>query len=372
MLYLGIDEHGKQLTVCGRNEEGRVIMQRQVSTEPKRVRAFFEGIRESSLDQGGFAAIVEVCGFNDWLLEMLAEYGCQHIVLIHPDQRSKRKTDRRDSNALGETLWLNRKRLANGEKLQGVRRIVVPDAADQESREVTALRKRVGQRRTRTINQIKNILRRYNLVWDCPTKGFQTVKVAAWLQQLVKSPQSRLTNVDKLNLQHLIEQWQVWDTQLRDLETAIQRRAERDSRVKLLCTIPGVAAYSGLTLACRIGSIERFPRPRSLANYFGLTPGCRNSGEATDRLGSITKDGSGIARFILAQVVLHVLKRDSGMRAWYTAIKRRRGSKIARVAVMRRVATIVWHMLKHNEPYAVGGIRRPLRQVVLSAGGKSH
>lgn len=64
----------------------------------------------------------------------------------------------------------------------------------------------------------------------------------------------------------------------------------------------------------RIGPIERFPSPRSLANYFGLTPGCHNSGNSQDRLGSITKAGSTIARFILGQLVLHFLKQDPKMR----------------------------------------------------------
>jgi transposase len=108
-------------------------------------------------------------------------------------------------------------------------------------------------------------------------------------------------------------------------------------------------------LASRIGPIERFARPSSLANYWGLTPGCRNSGDVTDRLGSITKQGSATARFILGQLVLHVLRRDGSMRAWYGRIKKRRGSKIARVAVMRRLATILWHMVKNNEASMVGG-----------------
>ena len=123
----------------------------------------------------------------------------------------------------------------------------------------------------------------------------------------------------------------------------------------MLATIPGCAAYGSLALAARIGSIERFPRPASLANYWGLTPGCRNSGEATDRLGSITKQGSAMARFILGQLVLHVLRRDPWMKAWYGRIKRRRGSKIARVAVMRRLATVIWHMVKNHEAYVTGG-----------------
>jgi len=50
-----------------------------------------------------------------------------------------------------------------------------------------------------------------------------------------------------------------------------------------------------------------------------------------------------------------VLRRDGQMRARYLRIKKRRGSKIARVAVMRRLATIIWHMVKHQQPYMLGG-----------------
>src|SRR5205807_225481 len=110
-----------------------------------------------------------------------------------------------------------------------------------------------------------------------------------------------------------------------------------------VATIPGVKAYTALGLATRVPGIENFPRPRSLANFWGLTPGCRNSGEAKQRLGSITKQGSALARFLLGQLVLHVLRRDGVMREWFRRIKRRRGAKIARVAVMRRLATIIWH-----------------------------
>ena len=122
-----------------------------------------------------------------------------------------------------------------------------------------------------------------------------------------------------------------------------------------LATIPGVKAYTALGLATRVPGIENFPRPRSLANFWGLTPGCRNSGEAKQRLGSITKQGSALARFLLGQLVLHVLRRDGVMREWFRRIKRRRGAKIARVAVMRRLATIIWHMVKHQQPYQLGG-----------------
>ena len=85
MLYLGIDQHRKQLTVNLRNEEGNVVLKRQVSTEWKRVREFFDRLREAARAEGGFLTILEVCGFNDWLLKMLAQYGCRETVLIQPD-----------------------------------------------------------------------------------------------------------------------------------------------------------------------------------------------------------------------------------------------------------------------------------------------
>jgi len=35
-------------------------------------------------------------------LKLLPEYGCQDIVLMQPEKRSKKKTDRRDANQLNE------------------------------------------------------------------------------------------------------------------------------------------------------------------------------------------------------------------------------------------------------------------------------
>ena len=106
------------------------------------------------------------------------------------------------------------------------------------------------------------------------------------------------------------------------------------------------------SLACRIGRVQRFPRARSLANYWGLTPGCRNSGEHNQRLGRITKAGSNMARWLLAQVAHQALRKDARLRQWYKRIKRRRGSTVARVAVMRKLATIIWHMLSKRQTYA--------------------
>lgn len=214
------------------------------------------------------------------------------------------------------------------------------------------------------LNKIQRILHRHNLKWQYPTKSFQTQAGKSWLQKL------SLPEIDRFEVDLLLKEWSSIEEQIHKVDAKIVERAHRKepgqllTPTQILMTAPGVSCYSGLGLASRIGPIERFPRPRSLANYFGLTPSSRNSGEAKDRLGSITKEGSKFARFLLGQLVLHFLKQDPKMRDWYRRIKLRRGSKIARVAVMRRITTIFWHMLTYQEAYAIGGppprLRNPL------------
>lgn len=352
MLYLAIDQHRKQLTVNLRNETGDVILKRQVSTEWKRVREFLNDVQERSRPESGYITIVEVCGFNDWLLKLLKEYGCSKTVLVQPTKRAKKKTDRRDANQLGEILWVNRERLLTGKKVQGIRVVHPPSEQDAQDRQITLARKRLTDQHTRTINKIKHILRKHNLEQECPTKGIATIKAKKWLTQVSLGP------IDRLILDQLLVQWKLWEEQLEKVQAVIEERQPKNKAALVLATIPGCRAYASLALASRIGPIERFLRRGSLPNFWGLTPRCRNSGEATDRLGSITKEGSAMARFILGELVLHVLRKDPWMKRWYQRIKHRRGAKIARVAVMRRLSEICEQMLKHNEPYVIGGPSR--------------
>lgn len=356
MLYLGIDFHGKQMTVSLRDEAGDVVLRRQVSTRPVKVEEFLTEMHEKD----EYAVILEVCGFHDWLVRRLkADARCREVVLIQPELAAKQKTDRRDAGRLSELLWINRQRLLQGERVQGVRRVYEPTDDERRDRQITSVRERLARRRTQTINQIRHILRRNNLEWERPTKGFQTKKVKAWLKTLM------LDETDRLEMDQLLEQWALWDRQIEQSEERIAARFDQNASAKLLATIVGVSCYMGLAIASRIGEVGRFPSGRSLANFFGLTPGSRSSGEK-QRLGSITKQGSRMVRFLLAQAVLHVLRKDAKLREWYKGIKRRRGAKIARVAVMRRLTGIMWRMLTSGEPFHYEAVTEPRRPAVDS------
>ena len=347
MLYLGIDQHARQITISLRSEDGDVLQARQVSTQPEKVQTFFQQLTRERLRRNDeFTAIVEVCGFNDWLIRLLQDYRCQRVILIQPDDRKKCKTDRRDAAALSELLWVNRDRLLIGKPVRGLRQVDIAATADQANRRLTTLRKQIRQGRTRIINQIRHILRRHNLQWQMPTRTFPTKPAIAWLKGLV------LPDIDRLEMNHLLADLVYVEQRCLDLEKVIVERCGVSPEAVLLSSVPGVGHFTATALACRIGRIERFPRSHSLANYWGLTPGCRNSGEHSQRLGSITKAGSSMARWLLAQIAHQALRKDARLREWFKQIKRRRGSTIARVAVMRKLATVMWHMLRKQKTYA--------------------
>jgi transposase len=161
-----------------------------------------------------------------------------------------------------------------------------------------------------------------------------------------------LPEVDRLEMNHLLADLEQVQGRRKELEQVIARRCGVSAEAVLLSSMPGVSYFTAVSLACRVGRVERFPRAHSLANYGGLTPGCRNSGENNQRLGRITKAGSSMARWLLAQVTIKVLRKDARLREWFKRLKRRRGASIARVAVMRKLATIIWHMLRKHTTYA--------------------
>src|SRR5262245_3781258 len=67
MLYLGIDQHARQITISLRDEHGDVLQARQVSTQPEKIQAFFQQLAGGRLPADeSFVAVLEVCGFNDW------------------------------------------------------------------------------------------------------------------------------------------------------------------------------------------------------------------------------------------------------------------------------------------------------------------
>jgi hypothetical protein len=177
VFSLGIDQHARPITLSLRDDSGDVVQARQVSTQPEKVHAFFQQLTRERLHDGeSFVAVLEVCGFNDWLIRMLQDYRCYKVILIQPEDRNKCKTDRRDAAALSELLWVNRDRLLQGQPVRGLRQVDIASSSDQENRRLTTLRQDVGQARTRLVNKVR-------LMLAAAEQGAEAVKAREWTEE---------------------------------------------------------------------------------------------------------------------------------------------------------------------------------------------
>jgi transposase len=211
---------------------------------------------------------------------------------------------------------------------------------------------------------------------DAPTEDCSTKKFRQWI---AKVP---LPVVDRFEIDTHLQTWELYDKQIAEVEAELVKHSETKMKdVLRLKAIPGISAMGAITLLSRIGDIKRFKNPDSLANYFGLTPGCHNTA-GKHRVGGITKRGNAVARHVLNFAVNHVVRKDPAMKVWFKKIKGKQGTKTARVAVMRRLATIVWHMLRWEKPYQFRydpptpapkkGDRRSPKEVLGGMGNRNH
>jgi len=127
------------------------------------------------------------------------------------------------------------------------------------------------------------------------------------------------------------------------IDGELRQHAKADPRVKVLTTLPGVGQFTALMMVAEIGDISRFPSARKLASWAGLTPTVRGS-DRTVRHGRISKQGSAWLRWVLNQAA-QTVKRSPEFAATYSSIVRRRGKKIATIAIARKLLTRTWHLL---------------------------
>jgi transposase len=95
----------------------------------------------------------------------------------------------------------------------------------------------------------------------------------------------------------------------------------------------------GAVFVAEIGDVNRFASPPALCSWAGLTPRHRES-DSKVRRRRVTKAGSQLVRWAAVEAVSH-MRGGPKLRRDYRRIGERRGVNIARVAVARKLLTLV-------------------------------
>ena len=101
---------------------------------------------------------------------------------------------------------------------------------------------------------------------------------------------------------------------------------------------------AGVVIA-EVWDVTRFPSPQHLSSWAGLTPTERSSAEHTRR-GHVSKQGSRWLRWAMVESASRPNLKDPVLRGFRDGIARRRGAKIAKVALARRLLTLCYYALR--------------------------
>ena len=122
---------------------------------------------------------------------------------------------------------------------------------------------------------------------------------------------------------------------------------EKRPAARRLMTHPGVGPLTALAFELVIGTPERFQCGKQIASYVGLVPSEESSGDRR-RLGHISKQGNSLLRFLLVEAAQVTVRSHPQWRSKFFHLALRRGRKIAKVAMARKLAVHLYWMWRQG------------------------
>ncbi len=141
------------------------------------------------------------------------------------------------------------------------------------------------------------------------------------------------------------------DDELEALETEIFNYASRNHKreMEILMSVPGIGELGAAILLAEIGNFKDFSSGNKLASWLGLVPNVYQSADKYYN-GRITKRGSKVARWILTQIAQAAArKKNSRLKEFFNRKKKLIGHAKAIIALARKIATIIWHLITNDE-----------------------
>jgi transposase len=326
MVYVGVDLHRKRSHVVALDPTGQVLVSRRIGNAPAEFLRIFGELEPQPIE----VAFEATYGWS-WFADLLADAGIPahmaHPLATKAISAARVKNDAVDAKTLAHLLRTNL--LAEA--------WIAPPAAREARRQV---RTRAGlvRMRSRVQSQLHALLADLGVIPELTTLFGPAGR--RWLAelQLPVGARGRLDAGLRLIDAITVEVGRA-DA---DLRTAFAG----DSRTRRLLPIPGIGLVTAATVVAEVWDIQRFPSPQRLCSWAGLTPGERTS-DAHTRRGHITKQGSRWLRWMLVEAATTAV-RDPQLGRFTAQIAQRRGPKIARVALARRLLTLCFYALRDD------------------------
>jgi len=327
MDHLAIDIGGRESQICIRSAKGEIAVERRLRTTdlPK----LFEQRAPSRV-------ILETCAESFWLAD--AAKKARHDVKVVPTTLVKAlgvgsrstKNDRKDARVLSEASC--RMELPS---------VHIPSMESRDRKSRLSARDSLIASRTMMINVVRGWMRtraiRLRRSGDVVSFSERVREVCTELPDYIDRMLNTLT---------------VLTAEIANADRELRTIAKNDPRCVTSMTVPGVGPVTAVAYKATLDSVERFPDAHRAEAYLGMTPGEYASSEKHHRTG-ITKAGSSRMRWLLIQAAWTARRfaKNHSMVLWATEIEKRRGVKVAIVALARKIAGILFALWRDGTTY---------------------
>ena len=277
---------------------------------------------------------LESCGNSQWFVELVEQLGHQvwigDAAQIRASYVRKQKTDKRDAAHILNLLLEGR-----------FPRLWTPSAEQRDLRQLLIHRHKLVEICSRVKNGLQHLamnrgMQKKSRLWsEAGQKAFRELPLDGW---------ARCRREDLQRLRTML------DSQIRQLDKAVEDAAYANQQARLLMTQPGVGPVTSLAFVLTLGEVGRFKRGKQVASYLGLIPREHSSG-GKQRLGGISKQGNGFARMLLVEAAQTACRLDEGFRKQYQHRCHSKPKGVAKVAAARKLAIRLYWMLRTQKRY---------------------
>src|SRR3954471_18426201 len=334
--HAGIDVSLERSSVCVVDGTGKIVREAKVPSEPEALVDFFGrlgvpltriGLEAGPLSQWLHAGLTGA-GFEAVLLETRHVKAALSAMVV--------KTDRQDARGIAQLL-----------RMGWYRPVHCKSPPAQEIRALLVGRKLLQGKLLDVELSIRGSLRGFGLKLGEVSRGRFAVRV----RELVAG-QPMLERV----VEPMLRAREALRAEYQVLHRAVLAIVREDATCRRLMGVPGVGPLVAITFTSAVDDPARFQRSRAVGAHFGLTPKKYQSGE-TDITGGISKVGDAMVRTALyeaANVMLTRAGKFSTLKRWALEVAGRRGMKRAKVALARKLATILHRMWVDGTSFRFG------------------
>ena len=276
---------------------------------------------------------MEASGHARWferlLIELQFELWIGDAAEIRTKRVRKQKTDRQDAQLLLKLLMEDR-----------FPRIWVPDAENRDLRQLLWHRHRLVQMRTRVMNQLHVV---------ALNEGVRRKK-ALWRPAGRSELESLGLLLGHSDAAETCSTYRPTDSEDPRLDASARGGSGEAAHRTATDDASRVGVLTALAFELVIGTPERFGCGKQIASYVGLVP-TEESSRDRRRLGHIGKQGNALLRFLLVEAAQVTVRSQPHWRSKFFHLAMRRGRKIAKVAMARKLAVHLYWMWRQGLDY---------------------